>query len=288
MDEITENKKSDSIWVKIQSIPLLPIQIIFLLLIIIPIVAGISIPSTPSTSVREYYDFLADLPEGSVVLFNSQMYGWNYGDCAPGCAATMNLVLSLPNKLKFIVMFVSSDGGMFWDTMKVDFDVELPSNKKYGEDYVELGWYVGGEVGFSTLLDDFLTIFPEDRYGTPAEELPVMDNVLTGDDITVIIASTSLSALVDYEVRQAYSRYNIPLLFAPAGMTVMSVIPYYPYAVKGYITGLTGAAQLESLMGITSLTSKMGTAFSFMTLWAFVLAILGIVGGYMQTREEGE
>lgn len=48
MVEITENKKSDSIWVKIQSIPLLPIQIIFLLLIIIPIVAGISIPSTPS------------------------------------------------------------------------------------------------------------------------------------------------------------------------------------------------------------------------------------------------
>ena len=154
-------------------------------------------------------------------------------------------------------------------------------------DYVELGWYVGGETGFATLLDDFATIFPEDRYGTPSEELPILDNINTGNDIDVIIASTSLSALVDYEVRQAYSRYNIPLLFAPAGMTVMSVIPYHPYAVKGYITGLSGAAQLEAITGIHTLSSKMGTSFSFMTLLAFVLAVLGIIGGYMESREGG-
>jgi hypothetical protein len=282
---MVEGKKSDSIWVKMQSIPLIPIQLIFVLLIILPLLLGITIPSTPSTPVREYYNFLNNLPEGSVVVFNSQMYGWNYGDCAPGCAATMNMILRAPNKLKLIVMFVSSDGPMFWDTMKADFGVELPSHTVYGEDYVELGWYVGGETGFSTLLDDFQTIFPEDRYGTPASELPILENVHSGDDIATIIASTSLSALVDYEVRQAYSRYDIPLLFAPAGMTVMSVIPYHPYAVKGYITGLSGAAQLESLINMPTLTSKMGTSFSFMTLEAFVLAILGIVGGYMQSKE---
>lgn len=284
---MAEVKKSDSIWVKIQSIPLIPIQIVFVLLIIFPLVAGITIPSTPSTPVREYYDFLMGLPEGSVVVFNSQMYGWNYGDCAPGCAATMNLILGSPNNLKLVVMFVSSDGPMFWDTMKKDFGVTLPPDKVYGEDYVEVGWYVGGETGFSTLLDDFLTIFPEDRFGTPVEELPILENVRTGNDFATIIASTSLSALVDYEVRQAYGRYNIPLLFAPAGMTVMSVIPYYPYAVKGYITGLSGAAMLESIIEMPTLTSKMGTSFSFMTLEAFVLAILGIVGGYMQGKEEG-
>jgi len=89
---------------------------------------------------------------------------------------------------------------------------------------------------------------------------------------------------VDYEVRQAYGRYNIPLLFAPAGMTVMSVIPYYPFAVKGYITGLSGAAQLEALLGIVSMTSKMGNSFSFMTLEAFALAIIGIIGDLMERR----
>lgn len=279
-------EKTDSIWVKMQKIPIIPLQILFVLLIIFPLVAGITIPSIPSTPVKEYYEFFIALPEGSVILFNSQMYGWNYGDCAPGCAATMNLILNAPNNLKLVVIFASSDGLLFWDTMKDQFGVEIPEDKKYGEDYVELGWYVGDETGFSTLLDEFQTIFPEDRYGTPAEELPIIKDIQTGDYFATIVASTSLSSLVDYEVRQAYGRYDIPLLFAPAGMTVMSVIPYYPYAVKGYITGLTGAAQLETIIGMETLTSRMGTSFSFMTLEAFVLAILGIVGGYMQSREE--
>jgi len=282
---MSKNNNED-IWVKIQQIPLVPIQLLFILLIIFPLIANISIPLTPSTPTRQYYDFIRNLPEGSVVLFNSQMYGWNYGDCAPGCAATMNLVLNSPNNLKMVVIFQSSDGPMFWDTMKKDFGVEIPPDKIYGVDYVEFGWYVGDERGFSTLLDDFWTMFPTDRFDTPNEELPMMQNIHTGNDIAVITASTSLSALVDYEVRHAYGRYNIPLLFAPAGMTVMSVIPYYPYAVKGYITGLTGAAQLEALLGISSLTSKMGNSFSFMTLEAFVLAILGIVGGYMEWRSK--
>jgi len=279
-------KKSDSIWEKIQNIPLIPIQLIFVLAIIFPLVANIQIPLTPSTPVREYYDFLLNLPEGSVVLFNSQMYGWNYGDCAPGCAATMNLILTAPNNLKMVVIFQSSDGPMFWDTMKKDFGAQIPSNKIYGVDYVEFGWYVGDERGFSTLLDDFSAMFPEDRFKTSIDQLSIMQYVHTGEDFATIIASTSLSALVDYEVRQAYGRYDIPLLFAPAGMTVMSVIPYYPYAVKGYITGLTGAAQLEALMGYSSLASKMGNSFSFMTLEAFILAILGIVGGYMEGRSK--
>lgn len=280
---MSENK-ADSIWVKIQNIPTLHIQVIFVLLIVMPLLLGISIPSTPSAPVREYYDFLVNLPEDSIVVFNSQMSGWNYGDCAPGCAATMNLIFNAPNNLKLVVIFTGSDGPMFWDIMKNDFSVTIPPHIVYGEDYIEFGWYTGGETGFSTLLDDFWTMFPEDRYGTPNEELQLAGKIRTGDDMATIIASTSLSALADYEVRQAYGRYDIPLLFAPAGMTVMSVIPYYPYAVKGYITGLSGAAQLESLLGVTSLTSKMGTSFSFMSLWAFILAILGIVGGYMQSR----
>jgi len=281
-------RKSESIWVKIQKIPLIPIQLAFVVVIIIPLITGITFPLTPSTPVKQYYNFIRDLPDESVILFNSQMYGWNYGDCAPGCAATMNLILHSPNNLKVIIIFQSSDGPMFWDTMKEGFGVKLPPDKTYGVDYVEFGWYVGDERGFATLIDDFRAMFPEDRFGTPTDEIPMMENVNSAEDFATIIASTSLSALADYEVRQAYGRYGTPLLFAPAGMTVMSVIPYYPYAVKGYITGLSGAAQLEALMGYRGLASKMGNAFSFMTLEAFILAILGIVGGYMERRGGGK
>jgi hypothetical protein len=276
--------KSDNIWERIQKIPILPLRLLFIALIIIPLLFGITIPMTPSTPTKQYYDFIRNMPAGSVVLFDSQMYGWNYGDCAPGCASTLNLILNSPNNLKLVIVFEGSDGPMWWATMQKDYKVTIPQNKKYGVDYVQYGWYVGDERGFAALLDNFWGYYPKDYFGTDTSTIPMMQNIHSGKDIGVVISSTSLSALIDFEVRQAYGRYGIPLLSAPAGMTVMSVIPYYPYAYKGYITGLSGAAQLNSLMGIGGLTSLEGTAFSFMTLEAFILAILGIVGGYMTTR----
>lgn len=277
--------ESKTIWEKIQKVPNSYIQVIFLFTIILPLLLMVSFPSVPTTPTQQYYDFLMNLPQGSVVVFDSQMYGFNYGDNAPGCAATMHLVLSAPNKLRFIVIFESSDGPMFWDIMKKDFGLEtLPPGKTYGVDYVEFLWYVGGENGMAAFCNNFKSIFPEDRYGTPIDKLPIMKNVNSAKDFSVMIASTSLTALVDQMVRQVYARYNIPLLFNPAGMTVMSVIAYYPFAVKGYIMGLTGGAQLETMQNWKSIGTKMGNAFSLMSLYAFALAVIGIVGGYMQKR----
>jgi len=273
-----------TIWEKMQSVPSVYLQAILLLTIVVPLLTMVSFPSAPTTPTKRYYDFVMSLPEGSVVIFDSQMGGFNYGDCAPGCAATMRLVLSAPNKLKLIVLFESSDGPMFWDIMKKDFGVGLPPGKKYGDDYVELLWYTGGERGVAAFCSNFRSIFPEDRYGTPADKLPAMKNVLSAKDFGVVIASTSLTSLVDDYMRQAYARYGTPLLFDPAGMTVMSVIPYYPFAVKGYLLGLSGGAQLEAMLGSTSLGTKMGNAFSMMSLYSFVLAIIGIVTGYMVKR----
>jgi hypothetical protein len=142
------------------------------------------------------------------------------------------------------------------------------------------------ESGFAAMCDDFATVYQTDYYGTNIEELPMMQDIQTAADWDLLIEVTSYTAIIDYEVRQAYGRYGVLCAFAPAGMTVMSVIPYYPHISKGYIMGISGAAQLNQLQGIKgTLVDTMGNAFSFMSLWAFLLAILGIVGGYMETRE---
>jgi hypothetical protein len=69
-------------------------------------------------------------------------------------------------------------------------------------------------------------------------------------------------------------------------MTVMTVIPYYPHISKGFVMGLSGAAQLNQLQGIhTATLDKFAAAFSFMSLEAFILAVVGIVAAYMESRE---
>lgn len=279
---MTSSSEENTIWDKLMSIPDNAIQIVFLLCMIVPLLVPLTIPYGVTPPTKAFYDTINALPEGSVVLYSMQLIPFNYGDCAAATASIFNLLINAPNNLRVILVFPASDGPLMFDIMSADYEILMPEWRKYGEDWVRFGYYAGMEQGFATLCDDMKTIFPSDYFDNPFDDLPMMSDIKSAADWDLLIEVTSYTAIVDYEVRQAYGRYGVPCLFAPAGMTVMSIIPYYPHISKGFVMGLSGAAQLNSLQGISgTLVDLMGNSFSFMTLEAFILAILGIVSGYM-------
>jgi hypothetical protein len=270
--------EESNIWTTLMSIPDNVIQVVFLLCMIVPLLVPIGLPSGSSPPVQLFYDTVTSLPEGSVVVYSMQLIPFNYGDCAPSVAAIANLLYNSPNNLRVILLFPAADGPIMYDIMAEDYTINIPEWREYGVDWVRFGYYAGLEQGFAALVDDTKTIYPNDYYGTPFEEIPMMADIPNASEWDLLIEVTSYTAIVDYEVRQAYGRYGVPCLFAPAGMTVMSVIPYYPHISRGYVMGLSGAAQLNSLTGVEDkLGASMGDAFSFMSLEGFILAIIGII-----------
>ena len=145
MSGISEEK---TIWKRLMSFPTLGMTIILLLLQVGPLLYPMEIPIGIATSTQQFYDYVFDLPEGSVVLWQSQLIMFNYGDLAPLTASTLNLLLNSPNNLKLIILFQTPSGPLVWDNMKDTYELnELPEGREYGVDYVELGYYVGGELG---------------------------------------------------------------------------------------------------------------------------------------------
>jgi hypothetical protein len=283
---MTASKEYKDIWRKLQSIPINVIQIIFVLAMVIPLLVPITIPYGVSPPVQQFYETITSLPEGSVVVFSMQLIPFNYGDLAPAVASILNLLMNSPNRLKVILIFSASDAPLMFDVMMKDYEIKIPEWRTYGKDWVRFGYYAGMEAGFAALCDNFAKVFPKDHYGTPINKIPMMENIKSAADWSLLIEATSYTAIIDYEVRQAYGRYGVPCAFAPAGMTVMTVIPYYPHISKGYVMGLGGAAQLNQLQGIKgTLVDSMGNAFSFMSLEGFILAIIGIVAGYMEHQK---
>jgi len=280
------SEKKESIWVKLQHIPNNAILAVFTIFMVLPVLMPLNLPIGVTTMTREFYDYILDLPDGSVVVYMSQLAGFNYGDLAPLCAATLNLVLNSPNHLKIIMVFAYADCVNFWDIMKDTYEIELPPGKEYGVDYVEFGFYIGAERGWATVCDDFKAMFPTDRFGTPVEDLPIMDGVNSAADWDLVLFPNSWTGLMDYIVRHAYGRYGVKVLIMPAGMCAMSAAAYYPHVSPGMPIGAGGGAQLEKLQGYKSWGTTVADAFSLMSALTVVLGVLQIVGDYMERRSK--
>lgn len=278
------SEKTDSIWVKLQKIPNAPILALFTIFMVLPVLVPLNLPIGVPVMTREFYDYLLDMPEGSKILFMSQLSGFNYGDLAPLCAATLKLVTSSPNHLKVIMVFQSASAINFWQIMKDTYEIELPPDREYGVEYVEFGFFIGAERGWATTCDDFRAMFPTDRFGTPVEDLPIMDGVYTAADWDLMLFPNSWSGLMDYIIRHAYGRYGVKVMIMPAGMCAMSAAAYYPHVSPGMPIGAGGGAQLEKLQGYKSWGTVVADSFSLMSVLTVVLACLQIIGDYMERR----
>jgi len=122
------SEKTESIWVKLQNIPNNAILAVFTICMIIPVIVPLNLPIGVPTMTQEFYDYILDMPDGSTVIYMSQLSGFNYGDLAPLCAATLNLVLETPNNLKVIMVFQGADCVNFWQILKNTYEIELPSD----------------------------------------------------------------------------------------------------------------------------------------------------------------
>jgi hypothetical protein len=280
------SEKKDNIWVKIQKIPNPVILAVFTIFMVIPVLAPLNLPIGVPVMTQQFYDYLLNMPEGSKIVFMSQLSGFNYGDLAPLCAATLRLVTNSPNHLKVIMVFQSADCVPFWDIMKKTYNWQLPPDRKYGVDYVEFGFYIGAEMGWATTCDNFKAMFPNDRFGTPIEDLPIMEGIVTAADWDLMLFPNSWSGLMDYIIRHAYGRYGVKVMLMPAGMCAMSAAAYYPHVSPGFPIGAGGGAQLEKLQGYKSWGTTMADAFSLMSILTVGLACLQIVGDYMVRRSQ--
>ena len=280
------SEKTESIWVKLQKIPNTAILAVFTILMVVPVIVPLNLPIGIPKMTKEFYDYILDMPDGSVIIYMSQLSGFNYGDLAPLCAATLNLVLHAPNNLKVIMVFQSADCVNFWDIMKNTYEIELPPGKEYGVDYVEFGFYIGAERGWATTCDDFRTMFPTDRFNTPIEDLPIMEGIYSASDWDLMLFPNSWSGLMDYIIRHAYGRYKVPVMLMPAGMCAMSAAAYYPHVSPGMPIGAGGGAQLEKLQGYSSWGTTIADAFSLMSAFTVILGCLMIIGNYMERRSQ--
>lgn len=258
-----------------------------LILYIIPILVPIGSPFQISEITLKIYDFIEDLPEGSIIVMGgSGVFGFDY---EPGAAMIASIIQMSRNSLRLVGIPFGTESLQLHkycvDTAKV---LEKHGGIwKYGEDYVQLPYIPGRSAALINLLDDVRQVVTVDAYGTPLDELPLMDDFKNYEDIALwICPHWGFPTIVRYVTGP---RGTPTVMFAHA-YSYSVFAPYMMmYPDKVWMTnGFLGGAQYERLVGIKGLGHAAVDSYTIISLAYIGFVILGNLTMLARRREEEE
>ena len=148
--------------------------------------------------------------------------------------------------------------------------------KKYGEDYVLLGYRPGGEAVVKGIVSNIRKLYSVDSRQTKVDEIPMMDGITNFEDFVFLFSvSAGYPGTIEW-VQYAADPTGVPMSSGVTSIQVNEVMPYVQSGqMVGVLAGMPGAAEYESLIG------KKGSATSGMDAQsvAHLVIVLFIVLG---------
>ncbi len=248
------------------------------LAVLLPLIFPIGFPiKKAQPPVEAVYNYIEKLPANSVVLMSISYDPSSMPELYPMTLAVVRHCFM--KNLKVLGLSLTLTGiGLGEDAIKTAAE---EYGKKEGVDYVYLG-FKPGPVTFG-MGEDIHKTFPTDYKGIPMKDLPMMQNVISYGNISLIVDYTASSS--GY-IATAVTKYNATLAI---GVTAVGAADYYPYLqtkqIIGLLGGLRSAAEYELLIGKPDKGFIRMDSQSIAHLLIIVLIIVGNIA-YFASRKK--
>lgn len=220
---------------------------IFLLIgiaVILPLIFPLGLPLGVTQPSKSLYEKVESLKEGSVVLLTFDYYPSTLPETEPMSYAALRHLFR--KNIKVITVTTIPLGALSVMESVVK-NVAREYDKKYGVDYVNLGYKYGYQavmLGMGRKIED---IFPYDNYDHLLDSLPLMQRVKNYEDVDFIFV-VSDNATVEYWVSLVNAQFGIPM---GAGVTAVMAPRCYSFLqtkqLVGMLGGMKGVAEYEKL-----------------------------------------
>lgn len=268
-------------WEKIDKMDRRWIYLMVIIAVIIPFIVQAKFPISITPEARMLYDYVEDLPNGSVVMLVFDYYPSTIAECEPMTRTALHHLFR--KDCKVITLSNIPLGG---PTMAESVTREMAAmyGKVYGIDFVNLGYkadYVAVLRGMGYSIE---SIFPADYSGTPLRDLPLMQVVKDYSDVAFIFEVAD-NATADYWASIVNAQFGVPM---GCGTTAVSAPRYYAFVSSGQFVGLLGgmkgAAEYEMLVGKPDMAFRGMDAQSLVHLLIIGLVMLGNVSFFISRR----
>ncbi|HXF93470.1 MAG TPA: hypothetical protein VNK46_11990 [Nitrospiraceae bacterium] len=246
-------------------------RIIFLVIglcTLVPLLYPVGLPIKVSPEVRGVYDYIENLPPGSVFLLSMDFDPASKPELYPQSIAILHHAFR--KNLRVIVMTLWVTGTGLAD--QVVSQVAQETGKINGRDYVFLGWSPGAGSVIINMGQDLYTTFPFDYYGKPTKGLPVLEGVQNLRDVNYAVSLAAGNPGVEAWYVFGKDKYKFELGGGCTGVIAPGLYPLLRSGqINGLIGGLRGAAEYESLIGqkgraIAGMDAQSATHFAIIIL----------------------
>lgn len=247
----------------------------------IPFFIPINFDFSVTPPVQKFYDAIQSLPPGSKVLLATDYDPASMPELYPMHLAALKQLFSRDSKV--ICAQLWATGSPLAERAFREVGIK-EFNKKYGVDFVNLGFKEGREVVMVSMGESIPKTFPTDYHGTRVEDLPIMQGVKNFNDVAMIVNISAGVPGTKEWVLQVQTRFHIKLV---SGTTAVSAPEFYPYLQSGQLVGLLGgmkgAAEYEKLVGVKGLGRRGMDSQSVSHIVMFLFILIGNIA-YFSTR----
>jgi len=270
-------------WEKVGKIDRRWIYLLVALTVIFPVVVPFQLPIGITPEVRQLYDAVEALPDSSVVMLTFDYYASTLAETMPMSIAALHQLFR--KNCKVVTMTTVPLGGPTI-AEQVTADIAKQYGKKYGIDYVNLGYKANYTAVLLGMGNSIESIYPTDNRGTRLEDLPLMQHVKNYNDIKFILVIAD-NGIVDYWISIVNAQFGKPV---GAGVTAVMAPKLYSYVESGQMTGLLGgmrgAAEYEELVMHPAMAVLGMNAQSLVHILVIVLIIIGNIAFFAVRKEE--
>ncbi len=253
--------------------------------VVIPFFFPLELPVSVTDPVQNLYDALDRVPaNGQPLLLAIDYAPATLPELEPMSLALLRHAFS--NDVNVAVLTLHPAGYGLAERVMVQAADEM--GKVYGEDYCFLGFRPGLSAVILGMGVNVRNVFPEDAYGTPLNDIPMLDGIRNYDDIPLLITLAGWSAAEAW-VLYAHQPYGQDV---GAGVTAVMATDLYPFLDTGQLVGLLGgmrgAAEYEELIGHPDAGVRGMDSQSSIHVLIIILIILGNIAYFGDRRKKRE
>ncbi len=271
--------------------------------VFIPVWLGMraEMPTTPI--VQRLYDAVSDLEAGDRVLISFDFGPGTVPENQPMADALVRHCME--KGIRVIMMTLWATGPpQIDDTIESVFLGELATHpdKRYGVDWINLGYKVGNQGVINSLVTDFGFFTADIREGRPLSEFAITRDLTRLGDLDFILGIGSGKPGLKEWVQFGGDQANVPVGGGVTAVEAPLLYPYYPSQLVGLMGGLQGAAEYETaLLGeygrladfdrdqVSAATAKMGpqTIAHIVILLFVLIGNISMIAAKRRERRHG-
>lgn len=262
------------------------LYVIMAVAISFPMFSPIGLPVPEDAIAQAAYDYIANLPAGSNVLYSFDLSASAMTECKP--AALVLADLSFQKGHNVFLMALWAEGNNF-SSLWIDPIAEA-HGAVYGENYINLGFV----VSFSAFMEQARTDLHQafnggiDKNGAKLSDFPMMKDVTKAADFDAVMSYNAGDPGPTAWIQQWNATEGVAILSSCTSVSTPIMVNYYQSGLlKGNIGGLAGAAWVEKLH------NQLGSATGGMdsqSLGHVVIILFLILGniGYFASKAAGD